>query len=143
VALVFYINLPFGAVAMGLIATGLVNRPRTAGLPIDYAGLTLFTIASPPAGQRAPVVGSCADGADVVGHSRWPWRPPFLRDRAAGGRPFVPLRLFGRRMVAAAVTGFRRHGDVQRDSPCALSASGGRHVGDRPADTDPVRSGGC
>jgi hypothetical protein len=50
---VFYINLPFGAVAMGLIAAGLTDRPRDGRRPaIDYAGLGLFT-----AGVSALLVG--------------------------------------------------------------------------------------
>src|SRR5713101_8451518 len=40
---VFYINLPFGAVAMALIATALRGEPRSARRPvIDYGGLVLF-----------------------------------------------------------------------------------------------------
>lgn len=109
---VFYINLPFGAVAMALIAAGLVDRPRDGRRPvIDYVGLGLFT-----AGISALLVGALEAGRvaswaglDVVG--------PFAL--AAGAlavfvvverravEPIVPLRLFGRRMVlAAAVTGF-------------------------------------
>ncbi len=109
---VFYINLPFGAVAMALIAAGLVDRPRDGRRPvIDYLGLGLFT-----AGISALLIGALEAGRvaswaglDVVG--------PFalaagalavfvvVEQRAA--EPIVPLRLFGRRMVlAAAVTGF-------------------------------------
>jgi MFS family permease len=109
---VFYINLPFGAVAMALIAGGLVDRPRDGRRPvIDYVGLGLFT-----AGISALLIGALEagrvaswTGLDVVG--------PFalaagalavfvvVEQRAA--EPIVPLRLFGRRMVlAAAVTGF-------------------------------------
>src|SRR5256886_8751150 len=40
---VFYINLPFGAVAMALIASGLVEEARPARRPVmDYAGVALF-----------------------------------------------------------------------------------------------------
>ena len=40
---VFYINLPFGALAMGLIASALSDAPRDGRRPvIDYAGLGLF-----------------------------------------------------------------------------------------------------
>jgi EmrB/QacA subfamily drug resistance transporter len=109
---VFYINLPFGAVAMALIATGLVDRPRDGRRPvIDYAGLAAFT-----AGVTALLMGvleagrvTSWTGLDVAG--------PFAVAIAALGvflvierraaEPIVPLRLFGRRMVlAAAVTGF-------------------------------------
>jgi EmrB/QacA subfamily drug resistance transporter len=109
---VFYINVPFGAIAMALIAAGLVDRPRDGRRPvIDYVGLGLFT-----AGISALLVGTLEAGRvaswaglDVLG--------PFtlaagalavfvvVEQRAA--EPIVPLRLFGRRMVlAAAVTGF-------------------------------------
>ena len=109
---VFYINLPFGAVAMALIAAGLVDRPRDGRRPvIDYVGLGLFT-----AGISALLVGALEAGrvaswagVDVVG--------PFALAAGAlavfvvverrAAEPIVPLRLFGRRMVlAAAVTGF-------------------------------------
>ena len=109
---VFYINLPFGAVAMALIAAGLVDRPRDGRRPVmDYLGLGLFT-----AGISALLVGALEagrvaswDGLDVVG--------PFALAAGAlavfvvverrAAEPIVPLRLFARRMVlAAAVTGF-------------------------------------
>ena len=41
---IFYINVPFGAVAMVLLATSLRGVPRPARRPeIDYLGLGLFT----------------------------------------------------------------------------------------------------
>jgi EmrB/QacA subfamily drug resistance transporter len=109
---VFYINLPFGAVAMGLIAAGVTDRPRDGRRPaIDYLGLGLFT-----AGVSALLVGvleagrvTSWTGLDVLG-------PLALAVAALTGfwaverraaEPIVPLALFGRRMVlAAAVTGF-------------------------------------
>jgi EmrB/QacA subfamily drug resistance transporter len=109
---VFYINLPFGAVAMALIGAALIDRPRDGRRPtIDYVGLGLFT-----AGISALLVGvleagrvASWTGLDVVG----PFALAvgalagfvFVEQRAA--EPIVPLHLFGRRMVlAAAVTGF-------------------------------------
>jgi len=109
---VFYINLPFGAVAMALIATGLVDRPRDGRRPvIDYAGLAAFT-----AGVTALLLGvleagrvTSWTGLDVAG----PFAVAiaalavFLVIERRAAEPIVPLRLFGRRMVlAAAVTGF-------------------------------------
>jgi EmrB/QacA subfamily drug resistance transporter len=109
---VFYINLPFGAVAMALIATGLVDRPRDGRRPvIDYAGLAAFT-----AGVTALLMGvleagrvTSWTGLDVAG----PFAVAivalavFLVIERRAAEPIVPLRLFGRRMVlAAAVTGF-------------------------------------
>jgi EmrB/QacA subfamily drug resistance transporter len=109
---VFYINLPFGVVAMALIAAGLADGARDGRRPaIDYAGLGLFA-----AGVSALLIGVVEagrvmswSGLDVVG-------PLALAAVCLGGfvaverraaEPIVPPRLFGHRMVvAAAVTGF-------------------------------------
>jgi EmrB/QacA subfamily drug resistance transporter len=109
---VFYVNVPFGALAMALIAAGLRDQPRNGRPPvIDYAGLALFTI-----GVSALLIGVLEagrvarwTGADVLG--------PLGLAAAAGvafvaverraADPIIPLRLFRIRMVlAAAVTGF-------------------------------------
>jgi EmrB/QacA subfamily drug resistance transporter len=109
---VFYVNVPFGALAMALIAAGLRDQPRNGRPPvIDYAGLALFTI-----GVSALLIGVLEagrvarwTGADVLG--------PLGLAAAAGvafvaverraADPIIPLRLFRVRMVlAAAVTGF-------------------------------------
>lgn len=109
---VFYINLPFGAVAMALIGAGLADRSRDGRRPvIDYAGLGLFTT-----GISALLVGvleagrvASWTGLDVVG----PFAlaagalAAFVAVERRAAEPIVPLGLFGRRMVlAAAVTGF-------------------------------------
>jgi EmrB/QacA subfamily drug resistance transporter len=109
---VFYVNVPFGALAMTLIAGGLRDQPRNGRPPvIDYAGLALFTI-----GVSALLIGVLEagrvarwTGADVLG--------PLGLAAAAGvafvaverraADPIIPLRLFRVRMVlAAALTGF-------------------------------------
>jgi EmrB/QacA subfamily drug resistance transporter len=109
---VFYVNVPFGALAMTLIAAGLRDQPRNGRPPvIDYAGLALFTI-----GVSALLIGVLEagrvarwTGADVLG--------PLGLAAAAGvafvaverraADPIIPLRLFRVRMVlAAALTGF-------------------------------------
>jgi EmrB/QacA subfamily drug resistance transporter len=109
---VFYVNVPFGALAMTLIAAGLRDQPRNDRPPvIDYAGLALFTI-----GVSALLIGVLEagrvarwTGADVLG--------PLGLAAAAGvafvaverraADPIIPLRLFRVRMVlAAALTGF-------------------------------------
>jgi EmrB/QacA subfamily drug resistance transporter len=109
---VFYINVPFGALAMSLIAAGLDDQPRDGRPPvIDYAGLVLFTT-----GVSALLIGVLEagraarwTGLDVLG--------PLALAAAAGvtfaaverraAEPIIPLRLFRVRMVlAAAVTGF-------------------------------------
>jgi EmrB/QacA subfamily drug resistance transporter len=108
---VFYINLPFGAVGMVLIA-GALGRERGPRRPvIDYPGLGLFVLGVsavllavveagrapdwPRAGVLAPLtVGVLALAALVAVERRVP-------------EPIIPLRLFGNRVVlAAVVTGF-------------------------------------
>ncbi|HEY3066590.1 MAG TPA: MDR family MFS transporter [Methylomirabilota bacterium] len=109
---VFYINVPFGAIAMALIATALREENRARRRPvIDYAGLVLFA-----AGVSALLLGVLEagrttrwTGADVVA--------PLVTAAAAltaftmverrAPEPIVPLRLFRNRIVlAAGVTGF-------------------------------------
>src|SRR5262245_4403859 len=109
---VFYINLPFGFLAMGLIATALRETPVTGRRPaIDYAGLVLFTIgitallfgmleASRVAAlARADVLGPLAVAAMTL--------IAFVSVELRAAEPIVPLRLFGTRMVrAGTATGF-------------------------------------
>jgi predicted MFS family arabinose efflux permease len=109
---VFYINLPFGFVAFGLMTVALAGMPRAARRPvIDYAGLALFA-----AGVSALLVAvleagraSTWAGPDVL----VPFAialvalPAFLVVERRVAEPIVPLRLFGNRVVlAAAATGF-------------------------------------
>jgi EmrB/QacA subfamily drug resistance transporter len=109
---VFYINLPFGALAMALIAAGLGAQVRDGRRPvIDYAGLGLFAT-----GVTALMLGVLQagragtwTGLDVLGPLAVAAAAlsafPAVERRAS--EPIVPLRLFGSRMVvAAAVTGF-------------------------------------
>jgi EmrB/QacA subfamily drug resistance transporter len=109
---VFYINLPFGAVAMTLIATGLADAPRDGRRPaIDYAGLACFA-----AGVTALLAGVLQagrvtrwTGLDVLGPLVLAGAAlaAFLLVERRAAEPIVPLRLFGQRMVvAAAATGF-------------------------------------
>jgi EmrB/QacA subfamily drug resistance transporter len=109
---VFYINLPFGVVGMTLIATALRGEPRPARRPvIDYAGLALFTggvsallLGVVEAGRVArwqgpDVLGPLALGVILLG--------AFVAVERLTPEPIVPLRLFGNRIVVAAVvTGF-------------------------------------
>ncbi|MGH7326359.1 MAG: MDR family MFS transporter [Candidatus Rokuibacteriota bacterium] len=109
---VFYINLPFGAVGMGLIASSLRGEAPSPRRPvIDYAGLGLFAVgvsavllALVEAGRagawlRADVVVPLTVGALALAG--------FVAVERRAPEPIVPLRLFGRRMVVAAVvTGF-------------------------------------
>jgi EmrB/QacA subfamily drug resistance transporter len=105
---VFYINLPFGAVAMALIAGALTSTPRPARRPIvDGAGVALFA-----AGVSALLLGIVEAGR--VGS----WAPieivallglgaallvAFVAVERRAPEPIVPLRLFRSRMVLAAV----------------------------------------
>ena len=102
---VFYINLPFGAVAMLLLAGALPEGQRR-GHALDYPGLALFSI-----GVSALLVGIMEAG----GVGRWTGPDVQLPLAAAtvtlgafvvverrAGEPIVPLRLFRHRMVAAA-----------------------------------------
>jgi EmrB/QacA subfamily drug resistance transporter len=109
---VFYINLPFGLLAMALIAAALGDAPREGRRPvIDYAGLALFATgvsalligvleAGRVAGWTGPsVVGPLALAAAALA--------AFLAVERRAAEPIVPLRLLGNRMVlAAALTGF-------------------------------------
>ena len=108
---VFYINLPFGFIAMGLLAKALDSARASRRPLIDYMGLGLFT-----AGVSALLVGVLEagragtwTGADVL----VPLviaavaLPAFFVVERRVAEPIVPLRLFGNRVVrAAAATGF-------------------------------------
>ncbi|MBI4635841.1 MAG: MFS transporter [Candidatus Rokubacteria bacterium] len=109
---VFYINLPFGAIAMALIGGALGEEGRARRRPvIDYAGLALFT-----AGVSAVLLGVVEAGRAGT------WSGPdvlvplvgallllaaFVAVERRAIEPIVPLRLFANRIVlAAAATGF-------------------------------------
>ncbi len=105
---VFYINLPFGAIAMALIATALVDEARPAGRPaFDLAGVASFT-----AGVSAILLGiveagrvGAWSGTDVVGllAGGGAALAVFVAVERRAVAPIVPLRLFRNRMVVAAV----------------------------------------
>jgi len=105
---VFYINLPFGAIAMALIATALRGEVRRARRPvIDYGGLMLFT-----AGISALLYGVSVGGMHsfVTAGALVPVAvavlalAAFVAVEHRAPEPIVPLRLFRHRMVVAAVT---------------------------------------
>jgi len=105
---VFYINLPFGAVAMALIAAALTGAAKPARRPVvDGVGVGLFA-----AGVSALLLGIVEAGR--VGS----WSRPdvvgllvlgvlvlvaFVVVEQRAVEPIVPLRLFRNRMVLAAV----------------------------------------
>ncbi len=108
---VFYINLPFGALAMILIGTALRDEPRARRPAIDYAGLGLFA-----SGVSALLLGvveagraGAWTGTDVLAPLAFGGAAlaGFVAVEQRAAEPIVPLRLFGSRIVVAAVvTGF-------------------------------------
>ena len=108
---VFYINLPFGAVAMALIATALRDEPRSERRPvIDYRGLMLFAagISALLYGVSVGGMHSFATAGAVVPLALSVFAlVAFVSVERRAAEPIIPLRLFRRRMVVAAVvTGF-------------------------------------
>ena len=109
---VFYINLPFGALAMWLIGSGLPPGRSTERTPtIDYAGIGSFAVgvsalllALVQAGRvgawgSLDVVGLFLVAAVALGL--------FVSVERQAPEPMVPLALFANRIVLAAiVTGF-------------------------------------
>jgi EmrB/QacA subfamily drug resistance transporter len=109
---VFYINLPFGALAMWLIGSGLPPGRSTQRTPtIDYAGIGSFAVgvsalllALVQAGRvgawwSLDVVGLFLVAAVALGL--------FVSAERQAREPMVPLTLFANRIVLAAiVTGF-------------------------------------
>ena len=108
---VFYINLPFGAIAMAIIASVLVDEQARRRPVIDYTGLTLFAV-----GVSALLMGVLEagrvgkwTGLDVLGLLALAALAlaVFVRVERRAPEPIVPLRMFGHRMVlAGASTGF-------------------------------------
>ncbi|HMH53937.1 MAG TPA: MDR family MFS transporter [Candidatus Acidoferrum sp.] len=109
---VFYINLPFGAIAMWLIGSGLPRGRATERTPtIDVAGIALFAVgvsalllALVQAGRvgtwgSLDVVGLLVVAAVSLGI--------FVSVEHQAREPMLPLSLFANRIVLAAiVTGF-------------------------------------
>ncbi|HXH81427.1 MAG TPA: MFS transporter, partial [Candidatus Tectomicrobia bacterium] len=105
---VFYVNVPFGAAAIALLAGALRDeatpaRPRA----LDYRGFALFA-----AGVSALMVGvleagraSAWTGMGVVGPLAVSAvaLPAFVVAERRAAEPLVPLRLFRHRIVLAAV----------------------------------------
>ena len=105
---VFYINLPFGAVAMALIATALTVAGKPArrrvmdltGVALFAAGVSALLLGIVEAGRvgswsRVDVVGLLLLGVLVL--------VAFVVVEGRAVEPIVPLRLFKNRMVLAAV----------------------------------------
>ena len=109
---VFYINVPFGVIAMILIAGSLARgRPSERVPVIDYTGIVLFAtgvtallLGAVQAGRIGAwggldVLGALAVAVVALG--------AFVAVERRAPEPIVPLGLFGNRIVLAAVaTGF-------------------------------------
>jgi len=109
---IFFINLPIGGVAIGLIGAALRGETRPQRRPvIDYSGLVLFTV-----GISALLLGVLEGGRAGTWAGTEALAPlvlaavaliAFVSVERRVPEPIVPLRLFGIRMVlAAALTGF-------------------------------------
>lgn len=105
---VFYMNVPFGAVAMALVATALRSEARPVRRPtIDWPGAACFTtgivlvmLALLEAGREAAWSGAgvltpLAGGGVALA--------AFVAVERRAAEPIVPLGLFASRMVVAAV----------------------------------------
>ena len=105
---VFYMNVPFGAVAMALVATALRSEARPVRRPtIDWPGVACFTtgivlvmLALLEAGREAAwsgagVLAPLAGGGVALA--------AFVAVERRAAEPIVPLGLFASRMVVAAV----------------------------------------
>jgi EmrB/QacA subfamily drug resistance transporter len=107
---VFYINLPFGAIAMLLLGRSLPDNERRQHA-LDYPGLALFSI-----GVSALLVGIMEAGRVGVWTGADVLVPlvvavitlgAFVVAERRAREPIVPLRLFRHRMITAAtVNGF-------------------------------------
>jgi MFS family permease len=109
---VFYLNLPFGAVAAAFVGLALVDTHQHAEPRIDYPGAVLLMAAvgllmlglgqagAPDAVLSAPQVAGVFASAAVVGAL-------FLWSQGRAREPIIPLGLFRRRIVSTTtVTGF-------------------------------------
>lgn len=107
----FYINVPFGLLAMAVIAGALERDTRRARPPIDYGGLVLFTVAITSLllglAEASRAVSWMVLGVVIPLAVSAVGLMAFLHVERRAAEPIVPLRLFRTRMVsAAAVTGF-------------------------------------
>src|SRR5256712_4224794 len=139
---VFYINLPFGAIAMAVIATALTVVERPVRRPIvDWAGVALFAagvsavllgiVEAGRAGSwsRIAVVALLALGAALL--------VAFVAVERRAVGPIVPPRLFRSRMVVAAgfppfLPGVALFGGTSFFSPFFHSGGGAPPTGGRP-----------
>jgi EmrB/QacA subfamily drug resistance transporter len=104
---IFYVNLPVGAAAMGLIGVGLKHRPNRVVHRIDYFGALLLSVAT-----------CCALLALSWGGNTYPWSSPVILGLGAvaavsivlltmterrAAEPILPPRLFRNRIFVLSV----------------------------------------
>lgn len=108
---VFYVNLPFGALAALAIAWGLAGPARSRRVVIDYRGAALFTLAVSALLLGLVEAGRIASWLNplVLGLLTFAFGllAVFVIAERRAQAPMIPLALFRSPMVrAAAVTGF-------------------------------------
>jgi EmrB/QacA subfamily drug resistance transporter len=104
---IFYVNLPVGAAAMGLIGVGLKHRPRLAAHRVDYSGALLLSLAT-----------CCALLALSWGGNSYGWSSPMILGLGAAAvvslglltinerrvtEPLLPPQLFRSRVFVLSV----------------------------------------
>jgi EmrB/QacA subfamily drug resistance transporter len=104
---IFYINLPLGALALGVIAATLPSRAERVSHAVDYVGATLL----------AAALSAVVLFTDLGGVA-YPWSSPpmlglaalavaslagFLRAESRAKEPVLPLRLFANRTFTVTV----------------------------------------
>lgn len=105
---VFYVNLPLGALALGLILAGLKPLARTGSHKIDYLGALLMICAATTtlllftwAGSLFPWVSLWAAGLALAGFLFWAL---FLAQERRAAEPIINLSLFRIRSFTVGVT---------------------------------------
>jgi EmrB/QacA subfamily drug resistance transporter len=105
---VFYLNLPFGAVAAALVGANLIDAPRHGRARIDYRGavlmaacVTLLLLALGQTGTREAVltpwqVVALYAGSLALGYG-------FVRLESSSEEPIVPFELMRDPLVAATI----------------------------------------
>jgi EmrB/QacA subfamily drug resistance transporter len=118
---IFYVNLPLGVVALGVLATALPSAGRRVAHRVDYLGALLLAVAlaaivlatdlggTTYPWSSAPIVGIVAAGALAL--------LLFLVVEKRAAEPVLPLHLFGNRVFAVAgavglIVGFALFGAV-------------------------------
>jgi EmrB/QacA subfamily drug resistance transporter len=132
---VFYLNLPFGAVAALLVGSALVDRHRSDRPQIDYAGALLLMLSvgalmlalGQTGAPDAVLTGSQIAGLGLVAAAG---TLAFLVNERRVAQPLIPANLFSDRLVRATTlsgfwTGVAMFGTLSFVPLFAQSAMGG------------------